>query len=584
MFSCDGYSRIRTRRDRTLGVLIIGLTLTTVLSAQENQAREHVPHYSTAEAKAQSSAKPKLTPRQRQGLQLLRGARVEAAALRVEVRAYVLWQSSRGYAKVSPGKIDPTLRNSFSASQSVENAPTDQEQCSDMPQVCDLKGWLQRKILTEIVHRTPDKVEDLLPAAEPGVREDILTVLIDQYAQQGDLDRARKLLNQFADDYRYPYGAASRVMELLPVEKAADRLAIFIQASRNFHQHSGTSKPQFEDFTTMVVRFWQQVSPPLVMDAIDAILEQAQNADGFGSDVNISVSAKAGVVQFANSYQYRLFEVLPIIQQLDPSRAESLLRENSEVQSALNSYPDGLRSLAPGAYSGQSSSRVGIQAISYRPSGSNSIDTAVQRAQVQMEFDVDRRAQQIAEAASLDPKQALADAMGLPQAGISGSDSSSPRLRALEGLAGNAVRNAPEVARSALEEELKLVDGASPTEQGFALDQVATVYLQLGDPDNARKIIQRELKVADNLYVKDADAGDPNQAFKAWWPSTSLWRKTITTAAKISPALASEVIAGIADPEIRVLEEVELANSLLGVMSFSYEQIEWHKNGISGAM
>jgi hypothetical protein len=41
-----------------------------------------------------------------------------------------------------------------------------------------------------------------------------------------------------------------------------------------------------------------------------------------------------------------------------------------------------------------------------------------------------------------------------------------------------------------------------------------------------------------------------NQAFKAMWPSTAIWQRTLRAADKLSPALAQDIIADIPDPEI----------------------------------
>ncbi len=281
MFPRNGYSRGWTLHDRRLGGILVGLMLTTALPAQGNQAGVHAPE-NIAGAQIQSRAKSKLTQQQQQGLQLLQGVQVKATTWRPAIRTYVLWLSSQAYAKLNPRKTDSTLRDAFQTNLAVENTLTDGERCAGLAQACDIKGWLQRRILWEMVRRTPHKVEDLLPIAEPGVRKDILQGLIDRCAQKGDLEGAQELLNQFADDERYPSGAASRVMELLLGEKVADRLAIFTAASRNFRQHSGTSKPQLEDFSSMVLRSWQQVSPSAVMGAIDAILEQAKKTDDVG--------------------------------------------------------------------------------------------------------------------------------------------------------------------------------------------------------------------------------------------------------------------------------------------------------------
>ena len=56
----------------------------------------------------------------------------------------------------------------------------------------------------------------------------------------------------------------------------------------------------------------------------------------------------------------------------------------------------------------------------------------------------------------------------------------------------------------------------------------------------------------------------PIKSFKRTWPSADLWRQCVQIAAKISPALAEEIISEITDPKIAASQKVSFASSLLG--------------------
>jgi hypothetical protein len=120
--------------------------------------------------------------------------------------------------------------------------------------------------------------------------------------------------------------------------------------------------------------------------------------------------------------------------------------------------------------------------------------------------------------------------------------------------------------------------------QMVATRQVPEIYLRLGDDEGARDSLDELIKIADKLYSIDSDADDPNQAFKAMWPSANLWRDCVALAAKLAAVRAEEIIRGIPDPEIRAFERITLANSLLGADIPSLSIIEKHKTGIIASM
>lgn len=160
------------------------------------------------------------------------------------------------------------------------------------------------------------------------------------------------------------------------------------------------------------------------------------------------------------------------------------------------------------------------------------------------------------------------------------SQDSSPRAEALLMVARNAEKKKPSLAKSALDEIVKLEDQFTPSQvKGIA--DVPKIYLDLGDADGAKKALKPMLKAAERLYAHDTDADDPNKAFKGTWPSADLWRKCVQVAAKISPALAEEIIGEIPDPEIAAAQRVALASSLLGSTGEPTIVGDCRKNGSS---
>jgi len=98
-------------------------------------------------------------------------------------------------------------------------------------------------------------------------------------------------------------------------------------------------------FTDLVVKFGLAMPPKMVLAAIDEILSQDKNQAE--DQLNITVGGDGGTASFASRYEYDLFAVLPVVRQLDESRAKQLLEENQTLQSKLQQYPQGLNSLDP---------------------------------------------------------------------------------------------------------------------------------------------------------------------------------------------------------------------------------------------
>ena len=104
-------------------------------------------------------------------------------------------------------------------------------------------------------------------------------------------------------------------------------------------------------------------------------------------------------------------------------------------------------------------------------------------------------------------------------------------------------------------------------------------FIMAGDPRDLTR--QRELwqstqqgdfgpslNYALERYREDADAASPNQAPKAFWPSTSRARSTLYAAGKRLGRQAVLLLDRIPDPELRLFAQIELAAALAGLPAF----------------
>ena len=103
----------------------------------------------------------------------------------------------------------------------------------------------------------------------------------------------------------------------------------------------------------------------------------------------------------------------------------------------------------------------------------------------------------------------------------------------------------------------------------------------MGDTEGAKKAVKVLAKAAEKAYVEDTNPDDPNLAFKGQWPSSALWRTAVQAAAKISPEMAEEIMAGIQDEDIAAFQKISYASSLLGAPRAQLSISTRRKNGTS---
>jgi hypothetical protein len=497
-------------------------------------------------ASRKDAVPPTLRPEQERGLRLLKTAAAESAGLQPDMHAFVLWRASYAYTKLDPKQADKLSWDAFTATQAMEDA-SGNDRCAAMGSAGDMKSWIQQHVLYDMVHKGQlREVEQRLPQATAPVRNQITAELVKYYQSKKDLIHAESLLLQLADSANYPFGPAADLLTALGAEQSADRMSIFNQALNNYEQHAMETSFGGEDIGSFIERTWQDVPPALVLEAIDKILDKAKER---GSQSHYAMSSAKGSIVLNSDYALRLFQLLPILEELDKDKAESFLREQTELAEQLKTYPRGMQSLN----SEDTSFSYGV--------ADNGSGLGNATSKQQLEAQIQARVVEILKRAETDPSVALVNALSLPIHGTFAS--SSPRSRALLGIAEKAAVKKASVAKSALDEFSSIQDQLTLQEM-MEIDRLPELYLKIGDIDGAKKAVDILVKAGNKTYENDTDADDPNKAFKGAWPSTDLWRKAIEQATKISPGFPEEIISGLQDSEIATFEKVALASALVG--------------------
>jgi tetratricopeptide (TPR) repeat protein len=506
------------------------------------------------------SAAPKRTPQQLHGLKMLRVAETEAAGLSPDMRAFLLFEIGSAYQQINPAKARLLRWRAFEASTAIE----DDDNGGDSSE--SNKSLIQQDLLNAMEASSPVELEKAIPRAIPELRNSYTAQLVRWYAITKQYDRALELIRQVAGDGPYApyYMAAATLMVNLPEERAVDRQTIFQEALAAYENASSKDQMRFEDMGTLVVRFWDRMPPDLVMQAIDDVLDRAKESDA-DSHMQVEISSLKGPASFDSLYSMRLFELLPIIKSLDPSKAEQLLRENPASARMLERYPQGMRSLDSGL-TGDSIGKTRQLSFSMHPAGASNPWNYVE---------LERQGEEIRELARTDAKAAVDKAMSQP---IDNCRRAQTVVSLGQILA--ARRSESSNAKRALNEAIKLSDDCNPLFRVENLRTAAEAFLAMADDDDAMKTIELGIKLAEEWYEKDSDASDPNLALKAQWPSTNAWRQFMQLVARISPDAATRLINDVQDPEIRVFLRVSMASGLLGSELPHLQVISRHRDNL----
>jgi hypothetical protein len=527
-------------------------------------------------AASKESKETKLTDDQKLAYETLEVSEGSARAFQAPMRSYELLQIGSTFATLDSGKARSLLSDAFRASLEIHDDP-------------GTKSQLQQEIFRVLLPLSQADVEELLLQAEPSVRKPTTDLIVGRYAEKKEFDKAFDLINQYSASAEFPYGSASRLMDALPPEMAAEKQTLFTQAIASFKSHEHKSPlVGMDTLTSMITRFGPSMPPRLVLQGIDEILSQTKAASDQQQAASMMLQGPSGSVSFASAYQFQLFALLPLLQKLDPAHAQQLLDDNQQVQAQLQQYPQGLNSITPsqpsgpakpagagtGAGTGSGSATNSVRSSFTRtitsdkqgPPGSPGAIPQINAAQDYLRQDTLRKMEEIRQLAATDPTQALARCSTLPaQMDGMGGEKSSPRAQALEQIARSNATVNPTAAETALSEIRKTITDLPPRTKVQFLSSAADVYVQMGAKETAEKVVSEGLKAADKLLEEDTNPDSPNQALKAWWPSTDAYRRFVEVQAKISGRSTLSVLKEIKDPEIRTTESIMFARSLLGL-------------------
>ena len=538
---------------RLLGLTLAVLSSFTLAYAQEAQVVQR-----QAQQARIGSSQPeaqKLTPEQRErAMQLLEGAAAGARSLDSGSRSYALMQVARVYQSIDKKKAIELLDEAITAAGEVAR---------ENDRLKRVGSELQEQVLKAMVPLAPEKAGEYVLQLDGRGREQVLEALVDYYQQQKKTDRALELVYRTGTEGEIPYGAASKIMETMTIEQASEKQQLFTAALASYQDHDhadGGVSIGNGDFPDMIVRFSKGLPPALVHQAIDVVLDsarkRAEKQSGDAQPMTISIASAEGAVQMNSLYQYRLFQLLPVLRTIDPDEADKLLKEQTDVQTLLAKYPQGMNSVAPDRGDGAKGhpSNVSMMVSSGSGGGGGAPRGGGPRPGAMNPLEM-QKAAKIAEDAEKHPQDALANAASL--------QSDPVRLGAYMSIAQATWKKQPSVARQALSKAADSIDKLEGDQQLMQYSHLARFYLRMGETDDAKKYIEKGMDAAGKIFKTDSNADDPNQAPKAYWPSVAGWKSLLSLGSEISPLWAATLLKEIPDDEARTLAQLGIATTLL---------------------
>jgi len=415
----------------------------------------------------------------------------------------------------------------------------------------DLDISFKEKIEYECLQRLlvvmPEPANELLYRAGANVRQQILGGKAAIAAKKGDVDAAMSLLSsEISRGADYPYDRAITVMKALPEGDRSDRDRIFAQALSIFRERHKRATAGMEDLGTVIVQFWRELSPGLVLEAVNELLDSALDENAADSHLEVTVSLQSSARSFGSLYQYRLFQLLPVLRALDPSGAEKLLRDNQQL--GLSQKPDAGPVLS-----------MTLQ----RKDGPASLNTT--GSQDFGAIQLRRQAEDILASVKDAPSSSLTRALAL---GDNIDQSRSIKADVLTAIARATTKEHPELASDALAELSKLVEHYPLILRCRYLAEAGNLYWRMKKTDKVRDIVGQGMKLANELYKADTNSDDPNRALKSAWPSTVVSRAFVGLASRVSLKFAEETVKEVQDQDLQAFDSIEIASTLLAASSY----------------
>jgi hypothetical protein len=516
-------------------------------------------------------------------------AEATASAADPATRAFLLYRAAGAWLDLNLAHAVDLDRQAFAAAHLIDSLP--------------LRKVVEHDILLDLLPLSPAALLDVIAEADLETQNQLYRGAIHFSLFQGDRAQATKAFEQASAAGIFSERATVHLLAAVSKSSAAERIRIFNLALAAYKLQTPENS-RIWTASRLVARYWQSLPPKSVLAAIDIIFARAAEKDKQQPLGSAGIGSGKNSITYHSYIDPELFAVAPAFLKLDPSRAAKLVAAHPSVREYLNRFPGGLPSFDDAFFYAYNTS-LGVGPLI--PYGRNSFATEkgahsshVTALDEGIEFTIPLNLEQglgvngatvafaspnspegdllgedntcpsdvphiLASIGAIPLSRPIPTTCGGPNGDCQYTDEY-PRIDVLNKVAERCTYYLDKpAALSVLAAELDLLPQLPPKHRPDYLTNITDLYLRLGDRQAAAAVVQTGFGLAVSLFDEDDKSTKLQALPKAVWPSAEVYRRMISLGVNADFEEARAAVEAISAPDLRELERVMLARSLLGI-------------------
>ncbi|MCW5980019.1 MAG: hypothetical protein KIT09_18195 [Bryobacteraceae bacterium] len=464
--------------------------------------------------------------------ELLDGAAEAIAAAQPDIRVEALRRMGDAYQVFDKNRAVEILRQAFQAAQKLPEEQSSYFRSKLQAEIARAMAGIDVETAIKMLFDIPAQAGDYDP------RWQALDAIVDELAEHGLHDRAIELIQRAGSTGPFPHYTAVRVPGSLP--DGDPRIGALFGAALSAYKAQPISP-----FVHMLPSWWDKAPRQMAKEAVSAVLDEISRYSEKKEQEASGVATEKGTVTFGTQAEAELFELMHIVQEVDPKRAKELLAKYPDLAGAVKIYPKGTESMA-----GEG------PVWSFTATGDKEF-TDGEREQGRLSMMAETLGLQAANTLAKDPARAAELARSIPLPGRRGE--------ILATLARSLAKEHPAMAKPLFEEAWMLLDEVKKAEERVPLwDRLIEAAHAIGDEPLVSRSLDGALANMTELVNRDADVKTPNMLPRPAWRSTQAYCRFMARAARALGAGAEAMLEKVPDPSLSALGRVMMAGELLG--------------------
>jgi hypothetical protein len=373
-------------------------------------------------------------------------------------------------------------------------------------------------------------------------RQEALDRLVEKLLEAKQFGDAFELVNAVGATGQFPYSASGKILEQLP-KGDPRRDAVFGMALSTYRLRPA------EPFSTFVQRHWQELPRVAAEAAVSAIVSQILTYKS--DDVLIeSIAASNGSITLRTRQDVELFDILHLLREFDPKRADEIEDSHPELKAALARFPSGRDSMGSIMNETRGSDlNAASQNSGNLAQAASVIDDILKLGDGETAGDSPEKKRKIWLKA-VDLVKTISDSDTRAQLYSMGLD--------------DDAKDDPEVFKALTSEVYSTAkDIKDPLNRADLWSGLGAAAHLTKDDKLAAEAFDKALDGAADTYRRDTNPDEPNIALRDQWPSTNAYRKVVIGVTRAFGVDAGWILTRISDPSIAVYARIEMAQALL---------------------